>query len=102
MTTMAILTKLLATKIVASKRSGALNNFKAIRFNFESVALSISICVGVNEKKATSLPDTKPERRSNNTITSKPIITPGVMLPTVIVLATKILLIERYGSASKR
>jgi hypothetical protein len=92
-TTMAIFTKLFAMRMVASSLSGKESNCTAILFSLELPSLSLSIFPGVREKNATSLPEIIPEIRSNTNMTSNPIRTPGVNLPTVIVSINALLLI---------
>ena len=63
--TMAILIKLLATKIVARSFLGFESSFLIIRSFLEGLVSSSSTSTAFNEKKATSAPEIKAEQNSN-------------------------------------
>jgi hypothetical protein len=76
--TIAILTKLLPTNIVASSFSGAERSFNANNEELFLLSLSSSNSLGSKEKKATSEPEISAEMISNKTRTRSPIRASGL------------------------
>ncbi len=79
MMTIPTLMKLLLIRIVASRRSGLASNFSTRRDALVCMCDSLLRCPGFREKKATSEPDITAEPMSRITMTTIPVMIPGVI-----------------------
>lgn len=69
--TMAIFTKLLAMRMVASKRSGSLSKSEMTKETFASDWSMRRMSLGSNEKNATSLPEINADSSSKNAMINR-------------------------------
>ena len=67
--------KLLAIRIVASKKSGLSSKMEALRKKISSELFIFSICDALNPKKAASLAEIRPEHINKMIIANKPKLT---------------------------
>lgn len=75
--TMAILTVLLATRMVLRSFSGILYNLITLAAFFDLDVLSFSMSSGLREKKATSEPEIRADETRSSTRMEKPVIRVG-------------------------